>query len=203
VNPYEVLGVDQAASPEVVRRAYRKRAKKAHPDGGGTAKAFDELRRSMIVLSDPARKEKYDRTGEVDSESVDNTLGQAISRIVDVVIRAATKMANVGQVDLIKETRTYFLQEKVNFEDESKRIAKAAQAVRKVAERLGGKGRSELVKRAVEQHAQQMMEPVSRINEQIEVCKVALTILDACTFKRDMAPMTATAGMWLNMTSTA
>jgi curved DNA-binding protein CbpA len=203
VNPYEVLGVDQAASPEVVRRAYRKRAKKAHPDGGGTAKAFDELRRSMIVLSDPARKEKYDRTGEVDSESVDNTLGQAISRIVDVVIRAATKMANVGQVDLIKETRTYFLQEKVNFEDESKRIAKAAQAVRKVAERLGGKGRSELVKRAVEQHAQQMMEPVSRINEQIEVCKIALTILDECTFKRDMAPMAATGGMWLNMTATA
>lgn len=186
LNPYDTLGVDRKADPETVRRAYRKRAKKAHPDGGGSAQAFNDLRRSMIVLTDPVKREKFDRTGSIDADAVDNTLTQAISKVVEFVI-AATNQANPMSTDLIKEARIYFRQQRLNFENQSKQITKSVDAFRKVQARFGGKGRAELVKRALASHAEAMMGPVQMLTEQAGVCAVALSILDECTFKFDEA----------------
>lgn len=55
MNPYEELGVDPKADTPTIKRAYRKRAKKLHPDGGGTQEAFDRLSQAHLVLSDPVR----------------------------------------------------------------------------------------------------------------------------------------------------
>lgn len=47
----EVLGVDAGASAEDVHRAYRRRARELHPDAGGTAEAFAELRAAYQLLA--------------------------------------------------------------------------------------------------------------------------------------------------------
>ncbi len=65
---YEVLGVDKAASAEDIKRAYRKGALKHHPDNargdkGEAEKKFKELAEAYEVLSDPAKRQRYDRFG--------------------------------------------------------------------------------------------------------------------------------------------
>ena len=65
---YEVLGVDAAASPDDIRRAYRRAALKYHPDNykGDKAegeKKFKELAEAYEVLGDPAKRQRYDRFG--------------------------------------------------------------------------------------------------------------------------------------------
>jgi hypothetical protein len=42
-SPYKVLGVDPAAPEEVIRAAYKARARKAHPDAGGSNKKMAEI----------------------------------------------------------------------------------------------------------------------------------------------------------------
>lgn len=79
-DPYEELGVPRDASTADVRKAYRKRAKKLHPDVGGNADDFDRARRAMSVLNDPARREKFDNTGNAD-DSPDNTRSGALQVI--------------------------------------------------------------------------------------------------------------------------
>ena len=63
---YDTLGVEREADPAAIRAAYRRRAKQAHPDAGGTAPEFERLNRAKLVLLDPERRRKYDETGKVD-----------------------------------------------------------------------------------------------------------------------------------------
>ena len=62
---YEVLGVARDADPGTIKKAYRKLAKKYHPDtnpGDKTAEQnFKEVTEAYNVLSDPEKKKLYDQ----------------------------------------------------------------------------------------------------------------------------------------------
>jgi hypothetical protein len=53
---YELLGLRRSASVEEIRAAYRKAAKKAHPDLGGSAEAFMRIQRAAEILLAEAEK---------------------------------------------------------------------------------------------------------------------------------------------------
>ena len=65
---YAVLGVSKTATPEEIKRAYRKLARKYHPDvNPGNSKAeeqFKTLNEANEILSDPETREKYDQFGQ-------------------------------------------------------------------------------------------------------------------------------------------
>jgi len=64
---YEILGVARNADKEELKRAYRRLARKYHPDvnkEAGAEDSFKEINRAYEVLSDPELKTRYDRFGE-------------------------------------------------------------------------------------------------------------------------------------------
>jgi len=69
-NPYEILGVPHDADSDAVKKAYRKLALQYHPDRNpGDHRAeerFKEITQAYEILSDPRKREAFDRTGSAD-----------------------------------------------------------------------------------------------------------------------------------------
>jgi DnaJ-class molecular chaperone len=70
-DPYEVLGVPRGASASAIKSAYRKLAKKHHPDNNKndpkSAARFSELNSANEIIGDEDRRKQFDR-GEIDAD---------------------------------------------------------------------------------------------------------------------------------------
>lgn len=73
-DPYETLGVARTASAEDIRKAYRRLAKKLHPDlnpgNNKLEEQFKEVASANALLSDPDKRQRFD-SGEIDASGAE------------------------------------------------------------------------------------------------------------------------------------
>ncbi len=60
---YDILGVPKTATADDIKKAFRKAARKHHPDAGGSEERFKELNEAYEVLSDDEKRKQYDEYG--------------------------------------------------------------------------------------------------------------------------------------------
>ena len=61
---YDLIGVPKTATTDEIKKAFRKKALKEHPDKGGDPEKFKDLTVAYEVLSDPEKRKLYDQYGE-------------------------------------------------------------------------------------------------------------------------------------------
>lgn len=90
---YSDLGVDKTATQEQIKKAYRKKAKKTHPDvaAGGDSSEFHKVAKAYNVLMNPETRRRYDETGEEQSTKDPDTPQQ----------KARSKLAGILQKEMI------------------------------------------------------------------------------------------------------
>ena len=92
---YGVLGVDRKADENAIKKAYRKLAKKYHPDtNAGNTQAeqkFKEITEAYTILSDPEKRKLYDRFGHAAFDG-NNPKGGTY--------RTVPEMENIGNIIL-------------------------------------------------------------------------------------------------------
>lgn len=85
---YDLLDVSRDASPDEIKRAYRRKARQHHPDAGGDESTFKQVTHAYQVLSDPQARMRYDRFGDDGTPSTrggDPFAGGGFGGIGDVI----------------------------------------------------------------------------------------------------------------------
>lgn len=108
-DPYQILGVARDASRDDVRRAYRRRSKRAHPDAGGSQVEFALVKLAHDTLTDDQRRARYDETGRLEEVAVDNHFSQVVHFIAmalnGVLDECAKKQRRPSEVDMMASLR--------------------------------------------------------------------------------------------------
>jgi curved DNA-binding protein CbpA len=130
---YEILGLKRTAGRKDIHKAYRRKAKTAHPDSGGTVEAFNELVTAYSVLSDEDRRSKYDDTGEIDPPRPDNFDGGAIEIIAEklgLVIHAEHDLAAMDVGSLVEHAIRQDISDRKSSISHQKRAAERLASLR-------------------------------------------------------------------------
>lgn len=110
-DPYSIIGVSQTATQAQIKRAFKKRAKEAHPDKGGSAEAMAELNDAYAILTDVGKRENWDKyksRGFATMSTEGEQIAEQQAMMTQLLIGALQK--NEGRLDLV-DLRQYILDE--------------------------------------------------------------------------------------------
>lgn len=86
---YAALGVTKDADEKTIKRAYRRKAIKAHPDRGGTSEAMATLNAAWECLGNAQRRLTYDKTGhDGEGPSVEHAGQSALMEMFDIILNS-------------------------------------------------------------------------------------------------------------------
>lgn len=178
---YTILDVEQDASPEEIKKAYRKKAQQCHPDKeNGDEELFKKVKEAYEVLSDELRRKHYDETGELVQEMLDAPVIQAI---IEIVVKLAAQL-DIEHTDLIDVCRTnvratqeQHKRHKDNITSTAKRFCDAANRI-KVAE-----GEENIIQQALLREAENLEAQGKNIHALIDVGERILQMLDKYSYE--------------------
>jgi curved DNA-binding protein CbpA len=186
---YKTLGVKRTAPAKDIHKAYRKKAKTAHPDGGGSVEAFNELVTAYSVLWDADRRTKYDETGEIDLPRPDNFDGGAIEIIAEklgLVIHAEHDLETMDVGALIEQAIRDDIAARKGSVAHQKRAGERLAKLRARTKRKA-QGEGNLVARVLDWHELAIKNHIKKHEESIRFLERALEVLQDYSFGEDIA----------------
>ena len=179
---YEDLGVDKDADQETIRRTYRKRAKKAHPDAGGDPAEFAALALAHAVLSDTEKRALYDETGETSSAIFEEQGAKAL--LVAEMMEAAKMPGSISELQLVNNMQNRLEQ---NLDAAEANIEKHKLAIKNVGiihDRLKyfGKGQSHL-HLVLDNQKRELEAGIVNIQRTLRIIQRALELLEDYEFE--------------------
>lgn len=193
-DPYKVLGLKPDATEAEINAAYRDAARTAHPDGGGSADEFDEIKQAHLILLDPEKRRRFDRDGIVDGNNPDNITSTAMQRITMFFVQSvqATLNAPIGlnQLDLVKGATSFF---DIEIQNCHKRISETEIQIKqfeRVLKRLKTKRDKDIIRMMLNQHISVLKNGILAQRHEISIYDEAKLIINDYTFDQEQ-------GTWL------
>lgn len=190
MNPYSTLGVDRTATKAEIRAAFRKKAKAAHPDHGGSNEKLHELKSMSLLLLDDKRRDRFDRTGDAGEKEVDNSASLAMVRAqaaLDAVfsqLEASGKDAN--RVDLVEGAVNVLQRGLIDAKRHREKAQKDADRLRRIGQRFKAKeGKTNVLGAIYEARAKDMEYNIEKNLQESEVSKSAILLLQDHEYEWD------------------
>ena len=176
MNPYDVLGVAIDASTEEIKQRYRTLAQLHHPDKGGDAELFKQVKLSYEILSDPLRRKDFDQTGNINTKI--DVRNEALDYIAQMLFRIVPNF-NPDQDDLIFLMRKEITTIKTDMNNNINVCNIHLTNLEKVIQRLKIKTNNEnLLLQFVEKQIGQRKQEHSGFVRRIEICDIVFVIIN-------------------------
>lgn len=194
LDPYAELGLAKDAPADTIRSAHRRAVKRAHPDAGGSAAAFERVQRSYLILSDPVRREKYDRTGDTaDPDSVGRQEAEVRDALAHVIENAMSVPVDWNTQDLSQVVRDQISAMRQKFENDllvnTKAQAKLASIRRRFKKKAKGDPISHaLLEDAFEGKRQHLLQQATEIRKGLDLNERVGAVFDAFTYAYQAPP---------------
>lgn len=183
---YEILGVERTATSAEIKRAYRRKAKKAHPDAGGSDAEMSALSRAFMVLADPERRKKFDETGRVEVEP-DNLTTAAINNIT--VLLNSFLMSDREIPDYKRAMIAHFEAKKIDVHRAlmpAERAIKRAERIKKRWKRKKKLG-EDLIRRSLDWQIDRHKESIAKGEGDIRILDRCIEILNGYTYSAEVS----------------
>lgn len=192
LDPYAELGVDRDASDDQIKKAFRRKSKKAHPDHGGTADEFVRLKKAHLVLSDADRRKKFDETGDVDEAAIGTVESRAMGVISEIISMMLVADRDPCSMDLVSVMIDYLQQQIGRIDADVVALKSRLARAKKVSAKFKRKGKGDnLLERMTSAKATEIERGIDEFKKKREPFATALTIVREYDFVADVAPQTA------------
>ena len=179
-NPYEALGVGRKATPDAIKRAYRKKARSAHPDrAGGNADQMADINRAYALLSDESARHRYDSDGTIKPPaSPEHQAGELVSSVVAMWINAEAPPL-MAEPDLLPFVTAQLANHLAKIRAELSKRERAVAKVNRELKRLTRRAvkESDPIRGVLEQSLQQCELQSGQLKENEAVTKLAIELV--------------------------
>lgn len=137
LNPYETLGIEPGATEQEIKQAWRRAARRTHPDKNPddpyAETRFKLVQESYEILMDPARRKRYDETGETpDKMDVDRRAAALLMKIFhDILNDALNRGSQVAIVASMRAGLDAIRNEALKDQRQGKRALKTFEKLKK------------------------------------------------------------------------
>ncbi len=145
IDLYAELGIAREPPPSTaqIRASYRRRARRAHPDGGGSVEEFQRVTQALSVLTDERRRKVYDETGRIEDAPLDDLDARALQFLfgqIDFVIgQAEARGFSLDDVDIPADTLLGFREKLRQVDANIEQVKKSRETAERVAARFWAK----------------------------------------------------------------
>jgi curved DNA-binding protein CbpA len=181
---YEILGVKVDATDAQIKRAFRKRAKRAHPDMGGDPEKFREINHAYEVLSDPERRQRYNETGQGGNPAAADAHQKNIGILSGIILQAVQQ--NPLGCNPIEATRQIITNRIAQIRDTAGKDIEIANRLRHMAENvLRNREGENLISSVLENQANGGQEHAAKLTQEADALGEVLKMLDDYRWKPD------------------
>lgn len=184
---YRELAVEPDATPAEIDKAYRQRARTAHPDAGGTAEAFHALSHAYAILSDPDRRKAYDETG-FEGELTDDIVTRAMERIHALVASVLESDLPFETVDLITPIRDTLTKQKADIGAGIRKLERQAKRAEAMAARFRKREGDNIIRKVLERRAADTREQAEKTRREEAIFAKAIELLADYSFDFEPPP---------------
>jgi hypothetical protein len=200
-DPYAMLGVGREATAGAIKRAYKKRAAKAHPDrAGGDAGLMADVNRAYALLTDEVRRAQFDRTGDIKTPpSIEAKAGELIAQVCiawvqqDVPQGQPNPFMGAVAVDLLPFVQSQLAAHIGNLENELAKRRRFVAKIDRELKRLTRKSKrpTDPIRGMFDQARGKYEQQIAEFTEHESVAKLALEIVNEYGVTPEMGTLTA------------
>lgn len=187
---YDILGVNEDAEPNEIKKAYRRKASKAHPDrhGGNPDKKteFQEIQRAYTILSCSESRARYDATGE-DEIPLDDTEARA-STIIMAVFQKLLQENELAERDYPKLIANHLTNELLNVGKSKKEMKRVLEKIQRLMPTIETDAEDNLLANMLKAETKKIEMSMAEADNQISIIERALSMLEIYRFTGSEVP---------------